>query len=86
MTEGFRRNYDDDDGLLITVFSAGGEGNRDLPATSSYRGVTPMALRVTRDAGGQTTITPFEIEWRNYNDPERNAFHKRPPEIEHRTD
>ena len=84
VTEGFERVYDDDAGLLITVFSAGGADNRDLPEQSSYRGVTPMALSITRSAEGETSITPFEIEWAAYNDPERNAFHKRPMEIEHK--
>ena len=84
--EGFRRIYDDDAGLLISLFSAGGEDNRDLPPGSSYRNVTPMAMTLRRSASGETTITPFEIDWRSYNDPERNAFHKRPPEIEHRVE
>jgi hypothetical protein len=84
--EGFRRIYDDESGLLITLFSAGGEDNRDLPPHSSYRNVTPMAMTLRRDATGQTTITPFEIDWRSYNDPERNAFHRRPPEIAHRVE
>ena len=42
--EGFRRVYDDGSGLLITLFSAGGKENRDLPFGSSYRAVTPMGL------------------------------------------
>ncbi|MFK7989189.1 MAG: metallophosphoesterase [Sandaracinaceae bacterium] len=84
--EGFRRVYDDEHGLLITLFSAGGQDNADLPASSSYRGVTPMAMRLERSVDGETTITPFPIEWQTYNDPERNAFHRRPPEIEHRVE
>ncbi|HJL15460.1 MAG TPA: metallophosphoesterase family protein [Sandaracinaceae bacterium LLY-WYZ-13_1] len=82
--EGFRRIYDDDAGLLITLFSAGGADNRDLPPQSSYRSVTPMAMSMRRSADGETSITPFAIDWESYNDPERNAFHRRPPEIEHR--
>ena len=82
--EGFRRVYDDDGGLLITLFSAGGADNHDLPPTSSYRGVQPMAMRMVRSAAGDTSITPFPIEWESYNDPERNAFRRRPAEIEHR--
>ena len=78
--------YDDDAGLLITLFSAGGSENRDLPETSSYRGVTPMAMILARSAGGETSITPLEIDWASYNDPERNAFFKTPPEIEHRSE
>ena len=77
--------YDDDHGQLITVFSAGGATNEDLPRRSSYRKVTPMALRVTRSVEGETTITPFAIDWESFNAPERNAFRERPPEIEHLT-
>lgn len=84
--EGFRRIYEDDAGLLISLFSAGGEDNRDLPPNSSYRSVTPMAMTLRRSASGETTITPFAIDWRSYNDPDRNAFHQRPPEIQHRVE
>ncbi len=86
VVEGFRRVYDDDAGLLITLFSAGGSENRDLPETSSYRGVTPMAMILERSATGETAITPLEIDWASYNDPERNAFFKTAPEIEHRSE
>jgi hypothetical protein len=82
--EGFRRVYDDDAGVLITLFSAGGADNRDLPAQSSYRSVTPMALTIRRSAAGETTITPFEIDWQSYNDPEKNAFFRAPMEIAHK--
>jgi hypothetical protein len=84
--EGFRRVYDDDAGLLISLFSAGGQLNRDLPPNSSYRNVTPMAMTLLRGADGETTITPFPIEWESYNDPARNAFHRRPLEIEHKVE
>lgn len=84
--EGFRRVYDDEAGLLISLFSAGGADNRDLPPRSSYRSVTPMALTIARSSSGQTTITPFEIDWRSYNDPERNAFFRAPMEIAHKVE
>ena len=83
---GFERVYDDESGLLITVFSAGGRTNRDLPERSSYRSVTPMALTLRRSAAGETTITPFAIEWAAYNGPDRNAFYRQPMEIEHKID
>lgn len=88
--EGFRRVYDDEKGLLITLFSAGGADNQDLPLDSSYRTVTPMALTLSHgpsstDQPATQTMTPFEIDWRSYNDPERNAFFKAPMEIEHRS-
>ncbi len=84
--EGFRRIYDDDAGLLITLFSAGGRDNRDLPPRSSYRGVTPMGMTLHRSRNGETTITPFALDWESFNDPARNAFHKQPPEIAHRVE
>jgi hypothetical protein len=80
VNEGFRRVYDDGSGLLITLFSAGGAQNRDLPANSSYRAVTPMGLTLRRSREGETTITPFEIDWATYNHPERNAFFRDDPE------
>ena len=84
--EGFRRIYDDDAGLLITLFSAGGRDNRDLPPRSSYRGVTPMGMTLHRSRDGETTITPFALDWESFHDPARNAFHKQPPEIAHRVE
>lgn len=73
--EGFVKNYDDPRGLLLTVFSAGGADNQDLPLNSSYRGVAPKALTVRR-TGGVTTFTPFSIAYSRYNKPEFNDFFK----------
>lgn len=81
--EGFATPYDDDLGRLITVFSAGGKDNNDLPAESTYREVTPMALTIKHD-GTNAEIVPWVPSWKSYNDPERNAFFKVAPEIEHR--
>ena len=36
---------------------------------------TPMALSI-RQRAGVSTITPFEIDYARYNDPEVNAFFK----------
>ena len=83
--EGFKRNYDDPRAMLITLFSAGGKDNSDLPEKSSYRNVTPMALTI-RIANGKSEITPFRLNWSAYNDPDHNAFFKAPPEIEHRVE
>jgi hypothetical protein len=74
--EGFRRIYDDEDQLLISLFSAGGKTNADLPADSSYRNVTPMALTITMKPDGFSEITPWEIAWEKYNDPTLNAFYR----------
>ncbi|MBS2019557.1 MAG: metallophosphoesterase [Deltaproteobacteria bacterium] len=85
---GFSTSYaDDDHARLFTLFSSGGKGNGDLPTESAYREVTPMALTITGDGSGLPTglkITPWAPDWASYNDPERNAFFKVPPEIEHR--
>ena len=73
IVEGFRRNYDDENLLFITLFSAGGHDNHDLPPQSSYRLVTPMALTLSYE-DGKSQITPWPIEYATYNDPKRNAF------------
>jgi hypothetical protein len=80
IVEGFRKVYDEPECALINLFSAGGEGNDDLPPTSSYRAVTPMALTI-RWKDGVATSTPWAIDWRTYQQPERNAFFKTKPEI-----
>lgn len=73
VTEGFRLNYDFDDVKLATLFSAGGAENRDLPDTSNYREVSPKALRLLR-RDGETTLEPFDIDWRRFNAADLNAF------------
>ena len=83
VVSGFAEAYTDDMGRLATVFSAGGKDNNDLPPESTYREVTPMALTITHD-GASARIVPWEPDWKSYNDPERNAFFKVAPEIEHR--
>lgn len=80
---GFQRTYSGDEGTLITLFSAGGADNDDLPPESGYRSVTPMALTI-KWVAGETTITPWAPSYKSYNDPQRNAFFKMPPELEHR--
>lgn len=83
--EGFRRNYDDEHQLLITLFSSGGKTNGDLPKDSSYRTVTPMAMSI-HIKDGDSEIVPWKIHYEDFNAPERNAFFRAAPEIEHRTD
>ncbi len=82
--EGFVENFRDDDLMLCTLFSAGGLTNDDLPTDSSYRSVAPHALTV-HCRGNEVTLEPWEIEYERFNDPDRNAFFKRPPELEHVT-
>jgi len=79
---GFERVYDDENQLLITLFSAGGSDNKDLPPDSSYRSVTPMALTV-KFKDGKSQITPWKIDYARYNAPSTNKFFESRPEIEH---
>ena len=80
---GFAKTYDDDQAKLFTLFSSGGTSNLDLPADSSYRDVTPMALTIEHGPE-RTKVLPWAPDYTSYNDPERNAFFRVPPEIEHR--
>lgn len=73
--EGFRRTYDDERNLLITLFSAGGADNADLPPDSRYRRVSPMALTVTAGPGEPPAIHPWAIDYLPYNDPGLNRFY-----------
>lgn len=81
--EGFRRVYDDPNQLLITLFSSGGADNDDLPADSSYRSVTPMAMTL-KYKDGQSEIVPWAIDYKRYNSPELNKFFQAEAEIEHK--
>ena len=81
---GFKKVYDDGVVVLLNLFSAGGKTNDDLPPDSSYRGVTPMALTMRHEEGA-TKVTPWLLDYARYNDPERNAFFRLPPEIEFKT-
>ncbi len=71
--EGFKKTYDDPEATLVTLFSAGGAQNADLPAESNYREVAPMALTVSHHAG-VTTLTPFRIDYARYNEAKLNHF------------
>lgn len=79
---GFSRVYDDAAGQLITLFSSGGRTNADLPQESAYRDVTPMVLTM-RFENGESGMTPWAPDYASYNDPNRNAFFKVAPEIDH---
>jgi hypothetical protein len=70
---GFSKIYDDPQGVLVSLFSAGGEHNEDLPKKSNYRKVTPAALTL-RYHDGVTTLSPFLLDYQRYNDPKYNAF------------
>jgi hypothetical protein len=72
IVEGFRQIYDGEPALL-SLFSAGGRTNDDLPPTSNYREVEPMALTIFYD-NGISQLTPFLLDYQRYNDPKYNAF------------
>jgi uncharacterized tellurite resistance protein B-like protein len=78
---GFKSVYRDEDIRLLTVFSAGGIDNDDIPADSNYRDVRPMALTITR-TDGEVKATPWAIDYARYQSPELNAFKEREPELE----
>jgi uncharacterized tellurite resistance protein B-like protein len=78
---GFKSVYRDDDIRLLTVFSAGGIDNDDIPPDSNYRDVRPMALSITRQ-NGEIKATPWAIDYSRYQSPELNAFKEREPEID----
>ena len=54
---------------LLTLFSAGGADNNDLPPDSSYRTVTPMAATI-RLEDGTAQVTPWLIDYERFNDPQ----------------
>ena len=80
---GFRTMFNDQAATLITLFSAGGADNNDLPEDSSYRSVTPMAATI-RLENGTAQVTPWLIDYQRFNDPKRNRFFASKPEIEHK--
>lgn len=73
VVQGFKVVYDDPEARLLSLFSAGGATNADLPEKSNYREVTPMALTI-RWRDGASEVTPFPIEYARYNDPRYNRF------------
>jgi len=80
VNEGFVANYDEPDLRVLTLFSAGGANNYDLPERSSYRSVTPTALTI-RYRTGRADIEPWVIDYASYNDPELNEFFNSDPDM-----
>ncbi len=81
VNEGFVKTYEDDKLTLLTLFSAGGEHNRDLPEDSGYRSVRPAALTMAID-GDDVRVTPWKIDYETYNTPLRNSFFLTEPELD----
>ncbi|MCX5745475.1 MAG: metallophosphoesterase family protein [Proteobacteria bacterium] len=80
---GFDVFYDLGEQLLLTLFSAGGHGNADLPIESAYRAVTPMALTV-QYGHGAPTATPWPIQYQSFNYAPHNGLYRPQPVLEFR--
>lgn len=80
---GFDVFYDLGDRLLLTVFSAGGSSNADLPPDSSYRAVTPMALTL-QYGNGTPTATPWAIDYAPFNYAPHNGLYRAQPVLQFR--
>lgn len=80
---GFDVFYDLGDTRLLTVFSAGGTDNSDLPPESSYRNVTPMALSL-QFGQGTPTATPWPIQYQPFNFAPHNGLYRPQPVLEFR--
>jgi hypothetical protein len=74
---GFSTVFDVGGVRLLSLFSAGGHDNPDLPVDSAYRSVTPMALTVRHDpAAGTTEVTPWPIQYKPFADPPNNGLYR----------
>ncbi len=72
--EGFRDVYPGSVKKLFNVFSCGGADNKDLPARSNYREVTPMACSLITN-GDQATVTPWLIDYKTFNQSKNNKLY-----------
>ncbi len=81
--DGFERKIEDAHVQVMTLFSAGGESNTDLPEKSSYRRVRPMAMTIRHegDLDGRSEFEVWPIDYAPYNDGKYNKFYA-DPEIE----
>jgi hypothetical protein len=75
---GFDVTYDLGDHALLTLFSAGGARNADLPLEASYRSVTPMALTLQLGAGAPVA-TPWPIDYEPFNYEPHNGLYRAQP-------
>ena len=83
---GFDVIYDLGDRLLLSLFSAGGHDNADLPEGAPYRRVTPMALTILHDASaGPPRAYPWPIAYQPFNYAPYNGFHRDLPLLQFRT-
>ena len=80
--EGFCNVYPHSPITLLDVFSAGGRANNDVPETSSYRTVRPMALSI-EVRGDATRVVPWALDYRPFMHGARNGFYARPRDLAH---
>jgi hypothetical protein len=78
--DGFKKVIDDGNNMLLSLFSAGGQYNDDLPSDSSYREVTPKALTIEYRDGDMKAI-PWVIDYESFNSPVFNRFFSTSPAI-----
>ncbi|MBN2525663.1 MAG: metallophosphoesterase [Deltaproteobacteria bacterium] len=83
--EGFDHTYDDDAVQLFTLFSCGGIDNDDLPLNSGFRQIVPMAISM-KMKGKDVELSPWKIDYKPYNNSERNGFFKEAPPLVHITE
>jgi len=72
---GFRTNYDLGRHRLHTLFSAGGHDNPDLPGSSRYRAVTPMALTIEHRPG-VLRASPWPLRFQPFGTAAHNGFYR----------
>ncbi|MBN2344206.1 MAG: serine/threonine protein phosphatase [Deltaproteobacteria bacterium] len=82
--DGFDHTYDEDIAQMFTLFSCGGIDNNDLPEKSGFRKITPMAISMTVK-GSDVSLSSWKIDYKPYNDSDKNAFFKVAPTLEHVT-
>jgi hypothetical protein len=80
---GFEVYFDLTDHMLLTLFSAGGSDNTDLPADSNYRTVTPMALSM-HAANGHISATPWPLKYQPFNYEPHNGLYRPQRVLEYR--
>jgi hypothetical protein len=80
---GYRVSWDDDRMLFVTVVSAGGATNADLPPDADLRLARPRALTLLHygDRDGRSEIEIWPLDYGPFNLGAHNGFYRSPPEI-----
>lgn len=81
LPEGFRRDFNDEQMLMVTVFSSGGAGNADLPGDSDLRLTRPMAATLITEGelDGPVRLELWPLDFARYNSAETNRFYATEP-------